>query len=127
VVARQLFKRLENEGELSQFVLRQLIITMSGFVATETKTTDEVGFLETSTRAVKGKSKAKGKQANQRKNLQKTKYLFNKASKRTSAYKDYFNPDQVVENRLLGLSDLVCELNNFPLGVSSQICGISES
>jgi meiosis-specific protein HOP1 len=62
---------------------------------------------------VKGKGKAKAKQGN-RKNLQKTKYVFNKSSKRTPVYHDYFNPDQVVENRMLGLSDLVCALNFFP-------------
>jgi hypothetical protein len=81
-----------------------------GFIAIETKTTDDLGLFETHSRVVKGKTKAKGKQANHRKNLQKTKYVFNKSSKRTPAYKDYFNPDHTVENRMLGLSNLVGRL-----------------
>src|ERR1700722_6497773 len=78
-----------------------------GFIATETSTTDDLGLLEIRTKVVKGKTKTKGKHANPRKNLQKANYLFNKSSKRTPAYKDYFNPDHATENRMLGLSDLV--------------------
>ena len=70
----------------------------------ETKTKDDLGILETASRVSKSKAKQKGKQ---RKTLQKAKYIFNSLSKHTQAYKDYFNPDPAVENRVLGLSDLV--------------------
>jgi len=77
---------------------------LSGFILTEIRTTDDLGILETGSRSMKGKSKARGKQ---RKTLQRPKYVFNWSSKRKSAYKDYFNPDYAVESQMLGLSDLV--------------------
>src|SRR3984957_4519739 len=78
-----------------------------GFLATETSTTNDLGLLKTCTRVVKGKTKTKGKHANPCKNFQKANYVFNKSSKRTPAYKDYFNPNHATENRMLGLSDMV--------------------
>ncbi|KAJ7264961.1 HORMA domain-containing protein [Mycena haematopus] len=84
VLARQLFKRLENEG----FILEQ---------STEI---DDLGFAETRSH----KAKTKGKRPKQRKNVQKAKYIFNRASLSTPEYSDYFNPDHSVEMRLLGLA-----------------------
>ncbi|KAJ7633058.1 HORMA domain-containing protein [Roridomyces roridus] len=87
VLARQLFKRLENEG---------FIVELSTEI-------DDIGFPQTRGKAVNGKSKTKGKQPKQRKNVQKTKYAFNRASLKTAEYEAYFNPDPSVENRLLDL------------------------
>ncbi|KAJ7073983.1 HORMA domain-containing protein [Mycena amicta] len=84
ILARQLFKRLENEGR---------------FIAEKTLEIDDLGFMETRTKATK--SKSKGKQTKQRKNVQKSKYSFNHACLSTSQYTDYF--DLAVENRLLDL------------------------
>jgi len=83
-----LFKRLETEA----------------FIAIETIVTDELGLLSTHMRSAKGKSKAKGK-AKTRKEIQKAKYYFVTSSKKTAAYKDYFNPDVDVERRMMGLSE----------------------
>ncbi|TFK42379.1 HORMA domain-containing protein [Crucibulum laeve] len=83
-LARQLLKRLETEE----------------FVAKQTTAVDDLGFTETTTK-YKGKDK---KKQTRRKNVQKTRYVFNRAIKSTSKYSDYFNPDQDVENRMIGLS-----------------------
>jgi meiosis-specific protein len=69
--------------------------------------TDDIGLLQTRSRTVKAKTKAKGKRANQRKNIQKAKYGFVPSSKRGAVYADYFNPDVAVERRILGLVELV--------------------
>jgi|ERR1700685_317107 hypothetical protein len=79
---------------------------LSGFIAIETIVTDELGVLSTHVRSAKGKSKAKGK-AKTRKEIQKAKYYFVASSKKTAAYKDYFNPDVDVERRMMGLSEAV--------------------
>lgn len=75
-----------------------------------TKEVDDFG-LETIVRGKKGKSKInagpKTRQSQRRKTLQKPRYVFVKASTNNQAYKDYFDPNQEVEKRLLGLSDLV--------------------
>ncbi|KAK1227809.1 hypothetical protein PQX77_009184 [Marasmius sp. AFHP31] len=81
--ARQLFKRLETEG----------------FIVEQSTTINDIGLVETRTRA---KNKGKSKQA-QRRNVQKPKYTFNRQSVKTHAYQDYFNPDREVESRLLDI------------------------
>ncbi|KAJ7154281.1 HORMA domain-containing protein [Mycena filopes] len=95
VLARQLFKRLENE----EFIMEQL---------TEI---DDLGFAQRMTR---GKSKAKGKQPKQRKNVQKSKYVFNRASLSTVEYSNYFNPDHAVESRLLDLPQTKANVKSRP-------------
>ncbi|KAJ6531600.1 HORMA domain-containing protein [Mycena vulgaris] len=89
VLARQLFKRLENEG----------------FIVEQSMEIDDLGFAQAGSK--RGKSKTKGKQTKQRKNVQKSKYAFNRASLSTVEYSDYFNPDPRVENRLLDLPQTV--------------------
>ncbi|KAF7295596.1 HORMA domain-containing protein [Mycena indigotica] len=88
--AKLLFKRLENEG----------------FIVENTLEMDDLGFLETRSKATKAKSKSKGKQTKQRKNVQKAKYTFNRACLSTSEFKDYFDP--TIESRLLDLPQKVC-------------------
>ncbi|KAJ7024255.1 HORMA domain-containing protein [Mycena alexandri] len=95
VLARQLFKRLENE----EFIMEQL---------TEI---DDLGFQQKMTR---GKSKAKGKQPKQRKNVQKSKYVFNRASLSTIEYSNYFDPDHAVESRLLDLPQTKANVKSRP-------------
>ncbi|KAJ6502009.1 HORMA domain-containing protein [Mycena sanguinolenta] len=94
VLARQLFKRLENEG----FILEQ---------STEI---DDLGFAQTRSRT----TKTKGKRTKQRKNVQKAKYIFNRASLSTPEYADYFNPDHSVETRLLGLPQTKANVKSRP-------------
>ncbi|KAJ6563234.1 HORMA domain-containing protein [Mycena sp. CBHHK59/15] len=67
VLARQLFKRLENQG----------------FIIEQTTEIDDLGFAETGSRS-KAKPKAKGKQ---RKNVQKARYAFSRAARATAAYR----------------------------------------
>lgn len=65
--------------------------------------------MEVRKHTARGKGKApEKKQGRQRKQLQKTKYIFVLASKKTEEYKNYFNHDPVVERHLLGLDLLVC-------------------
>ncbi|KIK61869.1 hypothetical protein GYMLUDRAFT_58517 [Collybiopsis luxurians FD-317 M1] len=86
--ARQLIKRLETEG----------------FISEESTTTDELGFVQTRSKSVKGRGgKGKAKQAKTRRGLQKQKFVFNHQSTRTQEYRDYFDPSPEVESRLLGL------------------------
>ena len=66
--------------------------------------------METRSQSVRGKGKAKSKHTKHRKNMQKPKYLFNRLSRSGVEYADYFNPDQRVEGRMLGLPQLVCYL-----------------
>ncbi|KAJ3866805.1 HORMA domain-containing protein [Lentinula novae-zelandiae] len=84
--ARQLIKRLETEG----------------FIAEETTTTDEIGFVQTRAKTMKGKGKS-AKQSKLRRGLQKQRFVFNLKSVRCQEYKDYFDPSPEVESRLLGI------------------------
>ncbi|KAJ4478474.1 HORMA-domain-containing protein [Lentinula aciculospora] len=84
--ARQLIKRLETEG----------------FIAEETTIADEIGFVQTRAKTMKGKGKGT-KQTRPRRGLQKQKFMFNKNSVRSQEYKDYFDPNSEAESRLLGL------------------------
>jgi hypothetical protein len=108
VVAGQLFKRLETEGEKIYFTRSFSHASfLLGFIAVETTVTDELGLLSTRVRSAKGKTKAKGKSKKTRKEIQKAKYYFVESSKRTAAYADYFNPDVDIERRMMGLSEAV--------------------
>ncbi|KAF7792377.1 hypothetical protein EIP86_003414 [Pleurotus ostreatoroseus] len=80
-----------------------------GFIALESKEQDDLGIMETNTRASKSKNKkgSKSKQA-RRKTMQKSRYIFVREIKKTQEYKDYFNPNPEVEKRILGLDDLAC-------------------
>ncbi|KAF7337922.1 HORMA domain-containing protein [Mycena venus] len=98
VLARQLFKRLENEG----------------FIVEQSTEIDDLGFAQTRSKSAKGKSKTKGKQPKQRKNVQKSKYTFNRASLSTTEYSDYFNPDHRVESRLLDLPQTKANVKSRP-------------
>lgn len=77
-----------------------------GFIAVESTVSDELGIGITRSRAKKGKKIAKTKTKKQ-KELQKTRYVFLAKAKQSKAYSDYFNPLPEVENRLMGLSDMV--------------------
>ncbi|TFK76209.1 DNA-binding protein [Pluteus cervinus] len=85
-VARPLFKRLEDEG----FILQQSTIV------------NELGLVETHVRNTRGKGKAK--QSKPKKNIQKSKYVFNHQVKSTLAYSNYFDPDR--EADVLGIAEL---------------------
>ena len=94
-LARQLLKHLEEEG----------------FVKAVMTTVDEFGTtIEAKSKNTRGKDKkGKGK-----KNVQKTRYAFNKQIKNTKKYKDYFTPEQEVESRMLGLDDYVSIAQGLP-------------
>ncbi|KAI0312502.1 hypothetical protein OF83DRAFT_1086972 [Amylostereum chailletii] len=82
--AGQLFRRLESEG----------------FIAPQT----DLEFGLDSLPGKKGRGNGKKKQPKARKSMQKTKYLFVRSVKRTSAYRDYFDPDMSVQMRVMGVS-----------------------
>lgn len=69
--------------------------------------------METQTRA---KTKSHKKKT---KNKQTLKYVFNKSSKTTVAYQDYFDPKSDAEKKLLGLKASVCAVETRDLGVAS--------
>ncbi|KAE9398986.1 DNA-binding protein [Gymnopus androsaceus JB14] len=85
--ARQLMKRLETEG----------------FISEETTITDELGLMQTQTRSKSVKGKGKGKAKTKPRRGLKQKFVFNWRSIRTQEYKDYFDPSDEVQNRLLGI------------------------
>ncbi|GLB34722.1 putative HORMA domain containing protein [Lyophyllum shimeji] len=95
-LARQMFKRLESEG----------------FIVEQSTALDDLGFLQTRARSLKGGRKTKGKQPKNRKNVQKAKYRFNRDVVRTSQYADYFNPDPNVESRILKITELTSHLKS---------------
>ncbi|KAJ7137828.1 HORMA domain-containing protein [Mycena epipterygia] len=97
VLARQLFKRLENEG----------------FIVEQSMEINDLGFAQAALKT-RGKSKTKGKQPKQRKNVQKSKYVFNRSSLTTTEYSDYFNPDHRVESRLLDLPQTKANVKSRP-------------
>jgi hypothetical protein len=77
------------------------------FIVEQSTEIDDLGFVQRRSKLARGKSKTKGKQPKQRKNVQKSKYTFNRASLSTPEYSDYFNPDHRVESRLLDLPQTV--------------------
>lgn len=83
-----------------------------GFIAVESIVSDELGIGVARSHAKKGK---KGVKSKKQKELQKTKYVFLSKAKRSKAYADYFNPLTEVENRLMGLSDTVRDINHYML------------
>ncbi|KAF8623560.1 hypothetical protein AX15_006330 [Amanita polypyramis BW_CC] len=88
-LARQLFKRLESEG----FMFDRLTVV------------DDFGLTEAQTKNTRNRTKPK-KKVTKRKAVQKPTFVFNRTSKVSQAYLDYFNPDPEVESRLMGLSEL---------------------
>ncbi|KAI6131997.1 HORMA domain-containing protein [Pisolithus croceorrhizus] len=88
-LASQLLARLEDEA----------------FIATESAINDGTGSVRDIAKKTKKQTRSEAKKT--QKELQKTKFVFLHASKRGKAYHDYFNPDPVVENRLMGLTDKV--------------------
>ncbi|KAK0239552.1 HORMA domain-containing protein [Armillaria nabsnona] len=86
-LGKQLFKRLEIEN----------------FIVEHETVVDDIGFTESRARNGKGKGKVKGKQTKTRRNVQKAKYVFNRQSKHTKEYSDYFDPSHEAESRLIGL------------------------
>ncbi|EIN07143.1 hypothetical protein PUNSTDRAFT_135827 [Punctularia strigosozonata HHB-11173 SS5] len=93
-LASQLWNRLKAEG----------------FVALVVTERDESGLLETTTLvtrdASKRRQKGKAKRAKGRQVGHRQKYAFDVRSKNKQAYKDYFNPDKSVVDRLLGIKGL---------------------
>jgi len=109
VLAGQMLKRLEDEGKIIKLILISAAIYRKiEFVLQESKALDDMGLLVT-TRSKK--TKTKGKEVNKypktRKNMQKIRYVFNHEIETKSQYLENFQPnDQVVEARLLGLSEM---------------------
>ncbi|KAG6330851.1 hypothetical protein ID866_8238 [Astraeus odoratus] len=81
------------------------ISSSKAFIATESVITDALGSTREITK--KGKKPTRGKARKTQKELQRTRYVFLPASKKSKAYHDYFNPDPLVENRLMGLANEV--------------------
>ncbi|KAF9246385.1 HORMA domain-containing protein [Melanogaster broomeanus] len=78
-----------------------------GFITTEGAISEDLGSSRVRARKGKKLAKSKGRKTQE---LQKTKYVFLRASKRGKEYLDYFNPEPQVENRLMGLSKTVSVL-----------------
>lgn len=79
----------------------------TGFIVLENQEQDALGIMETNTRASKSKKKGSRAKPTRRKTMQKSRYVFVRESLKTQEYQDYFNPNPVVERRLLDLDDLV--------------------
>ncbi|KAF9564361.1 DNA-binding protein [Agrocybe pediades] len=96
ILSAQMIRRLEEEE----------------FILIESTSLDDMGFTVTS-HSKKGRNKGKGttKNAKQRKNMQKTRYIFNREMVSKTQYLDYFKPhDEEVEKRMLGVQEIT-ELN----------------
>ena len=79
-----------------------------GFIELQVTEQDDLGLMETSSRAAKNKNK-KGKKTTppKRKTAQKQRYVFVPQIIKTKVYQDYFDPRPEVEKRILKLADLV--------------------
>ncbi|TFK30204.1 DNA-binding protein [Coprinopsis marcescibilis] len=101
---RQLILRLEEDG--MQPIRASFLGTElpAEFIQEVSTTIDEFGM--TAESRTTNRRKVRDRKAKQRKNVQKSRYAFNKQIRGEQRYKDYFNPDQEVESRLLGLDDL---------------------
>ncbi|KAG5638989.1 hypothetical protein H0H81_008210 [Sphagnurus paluster] len=89
---RQLFKRLETEG----------------FIVGQSTALDDLGFPTVHDKT----KKSKAQQPKNRKNVQRTKFMFNRAVLQTTQYQDYFDPDPQVEARIIGISELTAHLKS---------------
>lgn len=58
----------------------------------------------------RGRGQTNPRVTTRRRSMQKTKYVFLSSIKRTALYRDYFTPSPEVEKKVLGLSDLVIDL-----------------
>lgn len=97
-LARQLFKRLEVEGEVDSFGEHSYYSWISDFIFDQNAVSKKM----------RAQGKGKGKQAKPRKAAPK--YIFNLESHSKQEYLDYFNPEHEVESRLLGLPQAVSPL-----------------
>lgn len=81
---------------------------LEGFIEIEVTEKDDLGLMETNSRASKSKNK-KGKKAAaaKRKTAQKQRYVFVRGVTETKTYQDYFDPGPDVEKRILKLAELV--------------------
>ncbi|KAH8117033.1 DNA-binding protein [Phellopilus nigrolimitatus] len=93
-LAEQLWKRLEREVHTD-------IMSRTGFITLEVTETDKLGLIETRSRTTRSAAKKKVKSSKQ-----VHKYIFDKATVNTAAYKDYFNPDSEAEKTMLGLKNM---------------------
>lgn len=88
-LASQLLARLEDEA----------------FIATESAINNGLESIRDIAKKTQKQTRSKARKT--QKELQRTKFVFLRASKRSRAYHDYFNPDPAVENRLMGLTNKV--------------------
>ena len=112
----EMLKRLEAEGGLDtlQIYFTLMVLLASAFVLEESTVLDDMG-LSMTIHQKKGKNvKGKGttnKSTKPRKNMQKSRYVFNKEVLSKAQYLDNFKPDdQDVESRLLGISEMASSL-----------------
>lgn len=76
---------------------------IAGFVQELVVEVDELGIAET-----RPKKKNMPKQTKKRRtNMQKSQYHFNRATTKSFKYRNYFDPSLQVENKLLGIAELV--------------------
>jgi len=87
---------------VSQLLMR---LEDEGFITTENAISEDPGALKSHAR--KGKKPAKNKGKKPQRELHKTKYIFLHSSKRTETYLDYFRAEPQVENRLVGLTNII--------------------
>lgn len=84
-----------------------MLTSFLDFIVEHETVVDDIGFTESRARNGKGKGKVKGKQTKTWRNVQKAKYVFNRQSKHTKEYSDYFDPSHEAESRLIGLPQSV--------------------
>lgn len=99
--AAQFTKRMGCENNLGKQLFKRLEI--ENFIIEHETVVNDIGLTESLARNGKGKGKTKGKQTKTRRNVQKAKYVFNRQSKHSKEYSDYFDPSHEAESRLLGL------------------------
>lgn len=79
----------------------------TGYIHAVTTTVDEFGFAS----EIRARShKAKDKKSRSRKNIQKSRFAFNKQIRLQQKYKDHFTPEPEVETRMIGLDDYVSDI-----------------
>ncbi|KAI6034739.1 hypothetical protein BKA83DRAFT_4121790 [Pisolithus microcarpus] len=84
---------------------KEIVAYVKDLSTTESTVNDSLGSTRDITKKTKKQTRSKARKT--QKELQRTRFVFLRPSKRSKAYHDYFNPDPAVENRLMGLTNKV--------------------
>ncbi|KAI6013115.1 hypothetical protein BKA83DRAFT_4130579 [Pisolithus microcarpus] len=84
---------------------KEIVANVEDLSAMESMVNDSLGSTRDITKKTKKQTCSKARKT--QKELQRTRFIFLRPSKRSKAYHDYFNLDPAIENRLMGLTNKI--------------------